>query len=129
MQNENPSVLTRALRAADKPLISDDEFADSFKGSFGGVPLEGAQTLANLIKDLDFRLANIRSVRIRIDAMNDTLHGSTVQNATTSRFPPKPDPVTAGPVVPRLFELMSMIGQEVTDISKELTKLESFIKV
>lgn len=127
MSNETTSRLSRAMEAADRPLLTDDEFAigiqTNLKDNSAKTP-----TIAGVIGELDFRLANARSARLRIETMNDILHGSSVQNST-GPFPPKPEASFQGPALPRVFGLLDDLGAELARISKELTKLESFIKV
>ena len=91
---------------------------------------KSGKSLANLVKELESRLTNARSARIRIEAMENVLHGSG-QNKASSPYPPKPATQISPsvPAVPQLFGLVDQLNEEISTIHNLLEGLEQFIRV
>jgi len=88
------------------------------------------KSLANLVKALESRLTNARSARIRLEAMENVLHGSG-QTKASSPYPPKPTTQISPsiPAVPHLFGIVDQLNDEITTIHNLLAALEQFIRV
>jgi len=88
------------------------------------------KSLANLVKALESRLTNARSARIRLEAMENVLHGSG-QTKACSPYPPKPTTQISPsiPAVPHLFGIVDQLNDEITTIHNLLAAMEEFIRM